>query len=153
MRRQAVCLFGRHDMVWMHHLQPAAEAFHAAADDPLRAHRQREGEVVLSGVEEDEFDRGGIVGAAHTVGLARIAPRNVVEHVQCERRDAALVRLDQPGPPGAVDQAHGQMKQKVDNASSGQLADELRKLRSDARQGARLGEQREENCRPHRLAG
>ena len=77
-----------------------------AADDALAS---PSGSVLLQiigmGVEEDEFDQRRVVGTAHAIGLAAVARRQVVEHVQRHRRDAPGLGVDQLRPIGAVDHA------------------------------------------------
>ena len=57
------------------------------------------------GMEEHEFDGRRVVGAAHAIGLAPVARRQMVEHIDHHGGDAPGFRVDQLRPVGAVDHA------------------------------------------------
>src|SRR5438477_2033343 len=126
----------------MHHLQPAAEAFDTAADEPFAARRQRARKIFVAAVKENEFDHRSFVGAPHAVGLSRITPRHMIEHVDKNRCDAPLAGIGECRTPRAVYKTDGQMKQNIDKARTGKLADQLRELWPDAVQRARIGKER-----------
>ncbi len=94
------------------------------------------------GVEEHELDGRAVVRAAHFIGLAPVVRRQVIEHVEQHRRNAAFLGIDQAGAVGAVDQARGQVEDQVHQPRARRARDQLPNARPHARKRARFGKQR-----------
>jgi hypothetical protein len=134
----------------MHHLQPAAEALDAAADETFASGRQRAREIFMPAVEEDELDHRAFVGAAHAPRRPRIATRHVIEHIHHDGGDVALGGFGKGGFKRAVDQPGRQMEEKIDEPLAGGFADQRRELGTHAVERADIAKERKQNRRPHR---
>ncbi len=92
-RRHLCMIFRQFDIIGVDHLQPARVALDAPADNPLGAHWQCARQVVALRAKEHQFQKGGVVGAAHLVGPARIARRQVALDRYLNCRDSSFLRI------------------------------------------------------------
>jgi hypothetical protein len=159
-QRQAGELLWRNDVVGMHHLRQAAIPLDAARYEALRALGEDSSEIVAAGMKEHQQQRAGVVVALDPIGAALPAsarrPVAADRHLDCH--DAVLRQSRKLGTGTSVDDAGGQVKQKVDDTGFGVSAlaltpDEPRQallnLRTDAAQGRGASEQRIEQGRAH----
>ena len=89
-----------------------------------------------------------VVAALLVVGAGGRAAADPVARV-----DPPLADFGECRTPRAVYETDGQMKQNIDKARTGKLADQLRELWPDAVQRARIGKERKQNRRPHDGSG
>jgi antitoxin CptB len=143
-------LVRRQHVIGVRHLELIFVALDLAADDALRANRQRPIQIVLMRMEIDQFDRGRVVGASDAIGLAPVARRDVIEHVDGDRCDAAGFSRDQLRAIRTIDHADRQVEDQIDDPWPRDSRDQLFKLGADAAKRARFGEQGKQNRRTHR---
>ena len=85
-------------------LQFGAEALQLAADDARLADRQRLGQIVGVGIEEDQMEEPGHIAAAHLVGLLRIVRLHMSVDDHRHRDDAIRRRLGETCTGAAIHQ-------------------------------------------------
>ena len=102
-------------MVGMGHLQPPAIVLEFAGDDTRLANRKQLLQIVRAGMEKNQFERSGIVVAAHPVGNTALPAwrRSVLcnRHFDCCQFTGDCLSDFWPCAP--VDQGGGKVKQEI----------------------------------------
>ena len=137
------------DVIGMADLGGVVEAVDLAAHHHHLPDRELALQIVRAGMEIDQLQEPGLVGAAHLIRMTRHDRRRVAVDAHGQSRDHSRRGLGDLGREAAVDQAARQMPEQVHHQRSGQLFDQLGEARADALERPHRPEQRIEYLGPH----
>ena len=130
-RLHAVPLVERRDVIGVHHLDLAAVVLDAAAHHAHGSLGQPLAEPVALGVEEDEGEGPGLVGAEDPGRVPAVAGGLVPVDAHGERRRGAGFGLGDLGRVAPVDQARRQVPEQVHHERPGQPLDGRARANAD----------------------
>ena len=158
-QRPAAPVICFHHVIGVRHLQPAVIGFELARDDAPAAHGQEPLQIGAVGVEIDELERARSVLNQHAIGRPRTAPRAagpVLGDGDFERGEVANASVGDFGCQLAVDDAHRQVPEEIDDSGMGhlvtwgnELVQQAFEFGPDACEAAGRGEEGGEEIWPH----
>ena len=140
-------------MVGVGDLDFVVEMLDQAADHPDFALGRGPAQPVLAGVEINQGEESGFVGAADAVGPPGAVRGHMGVDPHHQGRHLAGWRVGDLGIEAAIDHAAGQVPQQVDDMAADQALEQRRQPGADAGQGGHRGEEGEQALWTHAMSG